>query len=315
MIKYKDYYQTLGVDRKASEKEIKSAYRKLAKQYHPDANPGSKDAESKFKEITEAYEVLKDSDKRSRYDMLGSNWKAGADFRPPPDMSGFNFDFNQFGGGGGGQSAFSDFFEILFGQTFASGMPGGRTTGGGTRAQRGQDQEAEVELSIEEIARGTMRTIQITAPGQKSKTLEVKIPQGVRAGSRVRVPGEGGLSMTGGSRGDLYLRVKIKPHSYFQSDGDNLISELPITPAQAVLGAEASVTTIDGTVKVTIPAGSQSGRLLRLKNRGLPKLKQEARGDQMVKLKIVVPTHPTAEEHDLYQKLLALENSKKSEQG
>lgn len=312
LVKYKDYYAILGVDRKATDKEIKSAYRKLARQHHPDANQNNPQAEEKFKEIGEAYEVLKDPEKRRRYDMLGSNWKAGADFRPPPDFSGgFNFDFGDLGGMGRG-SPFSDFFEVLFGQAL-SGAAGGGAGGragvppGAGRVRKGLDQEADIELSVEEIARGTTRNIQVTAPGQKTKTLEVKIPRGVRTGSRVRVSGEGGLSMDQGPRGDLYLKVKVKPHAYYQLEGDNLISELQLSPAQAVLGGEATVTTIDGPVKITVPAGTQSGRLLRLKARGLPKLKQDIRGDHLVRVKIVVPTNPTPEELKLYEELSKLE--------
>lgn len=309
MVKYKDYYDTLGVARNASDKEIKSAYRKLARQYHPDANPGDPKAEEKFKDITEAYEVLKDADKRRRYDMLGSNWKAGSDFRPPPDFGGgFNFDLGDLGKG----SAFSDFFEILFGQHFGDAAGGGRAQGArqAARPMKGQDQEAEIELSVEEIARGTTRNIQVSAPGLKNKTLEVTIPAGMRTGKKVRVSGEGGLSGGGGPRGDLYLRIKIKPHPYFTVDGDNLVSDLPISPAKAVLGGEATVVTLDGPVKLVVPAGSQSGRLLRLRGRGLPRYKQEGRGDHLFKIKLVVPAEVTPEERALYEKLAALEDER-----
>lgn len=318
MVKYKDYYDTLGVSRKATDKEIKAAYRKLARQHHPDANQGNQEAEEKFKEIAEAYEVLKDPDKRRKYDMLGSNWKAGAEFRPPPDFGGFSFDFGDlsgfgrgpFGGRGGGGSAFSDFFEMVFGQTF--GAEGGPAPGpgGAPRPSRGQDQEAELELTLEELAFGTARNIQISGPGLKDKTLEVKIPAGLRAGKKVRVPGEGGISAGGGSRGDLFLKIKVKPHSYYTIDGDNLISDLPISPAKAVLGGEATVSTLDGPVKIVVPPASQSGRMLRLRGKGLPKYKQDGRGDQLAKLKIVVPTEPSAEERELYQKLAELETAK-----
>jgi curved DNA-binding protein len=320
LVKYKDYYATLGVSRDATEKDIKSAYRKLARQFHPDANQSSKESEEKFKEISEAYEVLKDPEKRRRYDMLGSNWKSGADFRPPPaGDGGFTFDFSQFGGGAAG-SPFSDFFEMLFGGGFSGGMPGGMGGmnagragagfGTGSRANVGADQEAEIELSLEEVARGTTRNIQITAPGHKTRTLEVKIPPGVRTGSKVRVSGEGGINPSGGQRGDLFLKVRIKPHPYYSIDGDNLITELQISPAQAVLGGEATVTTIDGPVRITIPPSSQTGRLLRLKAKGLPKLKSDLRGDHLVRVKIVVPTELSAEERSLYEQLLVLERDK-----
>lgn len=309
MVKYKDYYATLQVPRSAADKEIKASYRKLARQYHPDANPGKKDAEEKFKEITEAYEVLKDPEKRRRYDTLGANWKAGADFTPPPGFSGFSFDFGNLGDLGR-SSPFSDFFETLFGQTFKAGGEAGGGFGQGKRTARGPDQEADIELSIEEIARGATRNIHVSAPGARPKTLQVKIPAGVRGGSKVRVPGEAGPSPVGGSAGDLFLRVKIKPHQEFTLEGDNLVSELQITPAQAVVGGEAAVTTLDGQVKINIPPLSQTGRLLRLRERGLPKLKQTIRGDHLVRLKVVVPANVSAEEKELYEKLLDLEKRK-----
>jgi curved DNA-binding protein len=311
MVKYKDYYETLGVKRNADEKEIKAAYRKLARQYHPDANPGSKTAEEKFKEISEAYEVLKDADKRRKYDTLGANWKNGADFEPPPDFGGFSFDFGNMQG-----SPFSDFFETLFGQHFGSPTnQGGPPNFRGPRG-KGQDTEAEIELTIEEVAKGTTRNIHVSGPSSsKPKTLQVKIPAGVRTGSKVRVPGEGGMSMGGGESGDLFLKVKIKPHPVFTIEGENLISELPITPAQAVLGGEASVQTLDGPVRINIPALSQNGKMLRMRERGLPKLKQSVRGDQLVRLKITIPTVLTAEEKALYEQLLELEQKHKSAAG
>lgn len=315
MVKYKDYYDTLGVARNAQEKDIKAAYRALARKYHPDANPGDKTAEDKFKEISEAYEVLKDPDKRRRYDLLGSNWKNGADFTPPPGFDGFNFDFGGFAKG----SPFSDFFETLFGQHFGTGTgTGTEATGGegpsigfGRRTTKGQDSEADIELTIEEVAQGTARNVHVTKPGSKPKTLQVKIPPGVRAGSKVRVPGEGGPSVSGGVPGDLYLKVKIKQHPIFAIEGENLVTELQVTPAQAVLGGEATVTTLDGQVKINIPPLSQNGRLLRLRERGLPRLKQTTRGDQLVRLKIVIPNTVTPEEKALYEQLMDLEKQRK----
>lgn len=315
-VKYKDYYGTLGVQRTATEQEIKSAYRKLARQYHPDTNPGNKGAEEKFKEIAEAYEVLKDPDKRKRYDMLGANWKAGADFNPPPDFSGFSFDFGNLGGFGKA-SPFSEFFDALFGQTFgqqggAAPQPGaspfsrGRA---GADPAKGLDQEAEIELTVEELARGAARNIQVTKPGQGSKNLQVKIPAGVRPGSKVRVPGEAATSAPGGKAGDLYLRVKVKPHATFTLEGDNIVSELRISPALAVIGGEVTVETLDGSVHINVPPLSQNGRMLRLRERGLPKLKQTVRGDHMVRLKVEIPKQVKPEEKELYEKLLALEKN------
>ncbi|HEY9787410.1 MAG TPA: DnaJ C-terminal domain-containing protein [Candidatus Obscuribacterales bacterium] len=314
MVKYKDYYAILGVPRSATDKEIKAAYRKLARQYHPDANKG-KGAEEKFKEIAEAYEVLKDPEKRKRYDMLGSNWKAGDQFRPPPDFGGFSFDFGDFAKG----SPFSDFFEALFGQTFGTGAPGKPGAGGqpaskagagGAQGKRALDQEAEIELGIEELAKGTTRTLQISAPGVKTKTIEVKIPAGVRSGSKIRVPGEGSRSPVGGAAGDLYLIVKVKPHDQFTIEGDNLICSLSLSPAQAVVGSEASVPTLEGPVKIRIPAGTQNGRMLRLRGRGLPKIKDTVRGDLLVKTKIVIPSELTEEEKRLYEQLAKIEQSR-----
>lgn len=314
-VKYKDYYQVLGLSRSATDKEIKANYRKLARQYHPDANPGSQTAEEKFKEITEAYEVLKDPEKRRRYDMLGGNWKNGADFTPPPGFNNFNFDFSNLGGfGGKAGSPFSDFFDVLFGQTFGTGAQGA-ATGGGTSgsasARKAQaqkfDQEADIELTIEELARGTARNIQVTRPGQAGRTLAVKIPAGVRPGSKVRVPGEGPQNPQGGASGDLFLRVKVKPHPFLTIEGDNLISELQISAPLAVLGGEATVNTLDGAVHINVPPLSQSGRMLRLRERGLPKLKQTVRGDHLVRLKVVLPTALSPEEKALYESLLSLE--------
>lgn len=312
-MKYKDYYSILGVPRSATDKDIKAAYRKLAREHHPDANQGNKQAEDKFKDLAEAYEVLKDPDKRKRYDTLGSNWKNGADFTPPPGFKDFQFDFSNFGGFAN-SSPFSDFFEALFGQTFGaemSGAAGGGQTAGG---RRGLDQEADIELALEEIAKGTTRNIHISAPGAKPKTLQVKIPAGVRAGSKVRVPGEAGPSPMGGPPGDLFLKVKIKAHPHFSLEGENLVSELQISPAQAVVGGEATVKTLDGPVKINIPPQSQNGRMLRLRERGLPKLKQTTRGDHLVRLKITMPADITPEEKELYEKLLELERNKVAQQ-
>ncbi len=317
-VKFKDYYETLGVSRQATEQEIKGAYRKLARKFHPDANKGTKGSEEKFKEIGEAYEVLKDPEKRRRYDMLGANYKAGADFRPPPGAGGANFDFGNLGGMGG-NSSFSDFFEMLFGQSMAgqgsapnpfsgAGAFGGAGTFAGqsrTRASRQPARhEAEIELTIEEMAKGTTRTLEITAPGASAKQVEVKIPAGVRPGSKVRVAG----GKTGADGADIYLTVKAKPHSYFTLDGNHLLCELNLLPSQAVLGTEVTVTTLDGPKTVKVPAGSQAGRTLRLRGRGLPGMKGAPAGDQLVKIKIVIPTKPTAEELKLYEQLAKLES-------
>jgi len=335
LVKFKDYYEILGVGRKASDAEIKAAYRKLARKTHPDANKNDPTAEEKFKELIEAYEVLKDPDKRKRYDTLGADWKAGDNFRPPPQPSGatdggFGFEFGNFGDLRG-NSAFSDFFDSLFGQTFSSGaggagpqsgaggfgagqqrsQPGGAPGAGAGGKRRTLDQEADIELTVEELAKGARRTLQVSTPGGKPKTIEVKIPAGIRPGKKVRVAGEGATMNGGAQKGDLYLRVKAKPHNYFTIDGDNLICELEITPAQAVIGSEAIVTTIEGPVKIRVPAGSQNGRLLRLKGKGLPSVAaagaEVLKGDQLVRCKITIPTQISDKEKELYEQLSKLE--------
>lgn len=322
-LKFKDYYQTLGVTRSATQQEIKSSYRKLARKHHPDANKGDKASEEKFKEISEAYEVLKDPEKRKRYDMLGSNWKAGADFKPGSEggFGGFDFDFGNFqkgAGGSGGGGGFSDFFEALFGQ---AGGPFGGAQGAASRfgtrqarphsatagraGLRPHEQQADIELTVEELARGAQRTLKVTPQGEKGKTIEVKIPKGVRAGSKIRIAGQGAMTPTG--RGDLILRIKVRAHKDFTIDGDNLICEVTLKPGVAVSGGQALVPTLDGPVKIKIPALTQSGRTLRLKGRGLPILKQTTTGDLLVKVKITVPDNPSEKEKELYAKLAEIE--------
>ncbi len=312
MVKFKEYYDTLGVSRTATQKDIKTAYRQLARKFHPDANKGDKTSEEKFKEIAEAYEVLKDPEKRKRYDRLGSNWKDGADFRPPPDFGGgFSFDFDKFGEFSRTGGPFSDFFDMLFGQTF-----GGGTAPGGQAKQRSQmdprkqaqpfDQEAEIELTVEELHHGAQRTLKITPPGSPAKTVNVNIPAGVKPGSKVRVSAESIQSPAGG---DVYLRVRVKPHEKFTIDGDNLLCEVELSPAMAVLGGQAEVPTLEGNVKIKIPAGTQNGKLLRLKGRGLRNLKKKTTGDLLIRTKIVVPINPSDEEKRLYQELYELEKA------
>ena len=250
--------------------------------------------------------------------MLGANWKAGSDFTPPPGFSGFNFDFSNLGGFGKGNSTtsspFSDFFDVLFGQTFGT-QPGSSGTAGAEasadRRRKSMDQEAELELTIEELARGAARNIQVTRPGQPGKTLQVKIPAGVRPGSKVRIPGEGAPAPMGGPGGDLFLKVKIKPHAFLTLEGDNLVSELHISAPLAILGGETAVNTLDGPVHINIPPLSKNDRMLRLRERGLPKLKQSLRGDHLVKIKIQIPASISPEEKRLYQELLNLEKSNK----
>jgi len=325
-VQFRDYYDVLGVARTATEDEIKSAYRKLARKYHPDVNPGDKSAEEKFKEINEAYEVLSDADKRKKYDELGPNWKAGQDFRPPPNWEGANVEFGDFGdffGGGRGASGFSDFFESLFG-----GRRGPRRGAG--FAMRGQDVEAEIPLTLEEAHRGVKRTITLqvteTCPDCKGsgvkdgktcptcrgagairrpKSLEVTIPAGVREGSVIRLPGQGEPGSSGAPAGDLFLRVRLQPHRLFNIVGENDVQiELPVAPWEAALGAKIPVPTLDGPVEMKIPPGAQGGQRLRLRGQGLNR-RGGGRGDEYVKIRIVIPPKLTPKEKELFEKLAA----------
>lgn len=307
MVKFRDYYEILGVPRTASQDEIKAAYRKMARKHHPDVNKNDAGAEDRFKEIGEAYEALKDPERRKKYDQLGKNWKDGDNFKPPPDM-GFNFDFGNLHDLNS-NPAFSDFFDMLFGQTF--GTPQQQKAGQAAAAQqhrrRSLDQEADIELSVEELAKGARRTLQVSTPGGKPRTIEVKIPAGLRPGKKVRVPGEGATATGSSEKGDLYLRIKLKAHGYFTIDGDNLVCEISITPAQATIGSEVSVNTIDGPIKIRVPAGTQSGRLLRLKGKGLPTRDGGAPGDQLVRTKVVIPGTLTEKQKALWEELAKLD--------
>ncbi len=292
---YRDYYKILGVGRAATEKEIKSAYRKLAQKYHPDKNPNDKAAEDRFKEINEAYEVLGDPQKRAKYDQLGANYaqweRAG---RP-----GGGFDFSQWQTRGDvrdfegmfGSSGFSDFFETLF---------GGRGFGGAQSARlRGQDVDQPVEIALEEAFHGARRTLQ-----KGGRRLEVTIPRGARTGTRVRLPGEGG---PGQPAGDLYLVVSVRPHDRFQRDGDDLLVETPVDLYTAVLGGEVRVPTFTGDVLLTVPPETAAGRRFRLSGRGMPRLRRpDEHGDLYAVLTIQLPQDLTDEERALFQKLAAL---------
>ena len=308
-VKFQDYYEILGVGRDASEDEIKRAYRKLARKYHPDVNK-DKEAEERFKQINEAHEVLKDPEKRKLYDQLGSDWQAGQDFKPPPGWEDAHFEFRtgpgtesfDFGGG------FSDFFEALFGGRMAGG---GRASGRQRSwVMRGQDHEAEIEIDLESAYRGATRTLtlqghEIDPQGQVRPTvqnIQVKIPAGVTDGTRIRLTGKGGEGMGGGPPGDLYLKVRIEPHPRFSLDGRNLQTEVPVTPWEAALGATVQVATMDGTVNLKIPPNSQSGKKLRLRGKGFPK-KTGERGDLIARLKIVIPKNLTAREKELFAEM------------
>jgi curved DNA-binding protein len=301
-VAFRDYYETLGVSRDATADEIRSAYRKLARQYHPDVNkePG---AEDRFKEIAEAYEVLRDPEKRERYDRLGANWKAGEDVSGAPGYEGFSQQggfggFTREGGFGGarvhfGGEEFSDFFESLFG---AQGQR--RTRGFDGFQARGGDQEATLELSLEEAAAGGRRRISLA----DGRDYEVNIPAGVRDGQRVRLAGEGGGGAGGGPTGDLFLRVRIKPHPRFRVEGRDLYMDLPLTPWEAALGATVEVPTLSETRRLKVPAGSPSGRRLRLRGEGMPSQGGKP-GDLYATVKIMVPKRLSKDERELFERL------------
>jgi DnaJ-class molecular chaperone len=289
-VKFQDYYQILGVSRTASEADIKKAYRKLARKYHPDFNPNNKQAEEKFKQVQEAYEVLSDADKRTKFDQLGANWKNGAEFTPPPNWEHMDFGemFGQASRGRtrqaptGGAGGFSDFFEALFG-----GM-------GGLGRQAGEA-EAEMGLPLEEMHRGTTRRLAVRI-GNTQKSIEVRIPPGARDDSKIRVPG-GGLN-----GGDLFVRLKMEPDHRFAVKGDDTESDIAITPWEAALGNQVEVETLDGKAEIRIPPGIGSGQKLRLKGQGL-NVRGGGRGDHFVKIKIVVPKTLSDEEKRLFQEL------------
>jgi len=281
----------MGVPRGASQDDIKRAYRKLARKYHPDVSK-EKDAEEKFKELQEAHEVLKDPEKRAAYDQLGPDWRAGQDFRPPPDW-GQGFEFSR-GRGGAGTGEFSDFFSELFGEhsPFGGARRGGRARGGFAAA--GQDHTARVEIDLEDAYRGGTRTIELRSPEMtpdghvtvRPRTLRVAIPAGVTEGQQIRLAGQGSPGIGGGPAGDLFLEVSIRPHPLFRVDGRDVTLTLPIAPWEAALGETVAVPTLGGSVEMKLPAGARAGQKLRLRGRGLP---GNPPGDQLVLLKIVLP--------------------------
>lgn len=293
-MKYQDYYKTLGVARDAGKDEIKRAYRRLARKYHPDVSK-QVDAEEKFKEIGEAYEVLKDGEKRSRYDQLGTNWKAGQDFSPPP---GWESTFNFRGSGGHGPVDVSDFFSSLFGEQL-----GGRHTGFSQGASRGQDHSVRVAIGVEDAYQGVERVLQLrtsTGSAMDTRKLSVKIPAGVTHGQQIRLAGQGKSGARGGPRGDLYLEVELEPHALYRVEGKDVFVELPITPWEAALGATISVPTLGGKVELKIPEGSSGARKLRLKGRGLG---GKQPGDQYVLVQIVTPPPDSEDKREFYQQM------------
>lgn len=295
----RDYYEVLGVSRSASADEIKKAYRKLAKKHHPDANPGDSGAQKTFAEITEAYEVLGDEDKRAKYNQFGNNWsKVGGSAGQSP--------FDGFGGGGGGAGGF-DLNDILGGM-FGGGGGGGSPFGGGggrrqSRTQKGQNLEAEIRVPFQVGILGGEHELGINTSG-KTQRLTVKVPPGINDGGKIRLAGQGNPGIGGGPAGDVIVTIKIAGHPWFRREGNNLIVEVPMTPSEAALGAKVDVPTLtDGTIVMSIPAGTSSGAKLRLRGNGVSDRKTGVRGDQLVHLKIVTPKDLSPEAEELFRQL------------
>ncbi len=305
---FKDYYEIMGVKKDASQDEIKRAYRKLARKFHPDVSKEA-DAETRFKEIGEAYEVLKDPEKRAAYDQLGSNWKAGQDFNPPPGWDA-GFEFSGGGFTGSDNADYSDFFESLFGRGgFGTGTGRGYRTGGaGGFNMRGQDHHARILIDLEDAYSGASRAITLQAPEMdasghvvnRTRTLNVKIPKGVKQGQRIRLSGQGAPGMGDAPAGDLYLEIEFKPHSYYRVDGHDVYLDLPLAPWEAALGAKVKVPTPSGVLEVKIAKGTQAGKKMRLKGKGIP---ASTPGDLYVVAQIVLPEADTPEKEELYRKM------------
>ena len=303
VMEYRDYYQLLGVARDATQAEIKSAYRKLARKFHPDVSKET-DSEEKFKQVGEAYEVLKDAEKRAAYDQLGSQWKEGQDFRPPPDWdAGFEFS----GGFEDAGSAYSDFFESIFGR--GNGGFGGRSSGFRAHSPaQGQDHHARIYIALEDSYNGATREITLHAPqldangrvNTQERTLSLKIPRGLREGQHIRLAGQGVSGRGGGPSGDLYLEIEFQPHDIYRVDGRDVYLDLPVAPWEAALGAKLKVPTPNGAVNLNIPKGSQSGRKLRLKGRGIP---GTPAGDLIATLRLVLPAAETESARELYREM------------
>jgi DnaJ-class molecular chaperone len=336
---YKDYYSILGVPKSAAEKDIKSAYRKLARKWHPDQNPDNqRAAEEKFKDIQEAYEVLGDPEKRKKYDFLGSDWQRAAreadQHRSYRQAQGADFgNFGNFGGAGGatGASGFSDFFDMFF-----SGIGRQRTSGFSAAQQRGEDLESTIELSLHDAFEGGKKSVTLqvedlcprchgtgtdrnricpqchgTGRVRETKRFDVTIPRGVRDGQRIRLGGQGASGQGSGPRGDLYLVVHLASDGRYERKGDDLYVDLPVNIYDLILGAEVRVPTMTGDVTMTIPAGTQNNKMLRLSGKGMPKLKDGGFGDEYVRLIGQLPTNLTDKEQKLFRELAGMRNGKR----
>lgn len=318
-MEFKDYYSTLGLQKGATEKEIKQAFRKLARKYHPDVNPGDKSAEAKFKEINEANEVLSDPEKRRKYDELGSNWRAYEQAGPGAARPG-----GGFSGGGpggfrtmtpdemrdmfGGGDSFSDFFNTFFGGAVGDAQAeGGRRTRGRGRGRQGRDLEQEIELSLDDAFHGTTRRLAIKHDGH-ARTVDVRIPAGVGDGSRVRIAGEGEMGSGGASSGDLYLRIRLSPHPTFERKGKDLYTTVHIPLTTAVLGGEAEVQTLSGkTLRLKVPATTQNGQTFRLKGHGMPSTSKPEPGDLYATVDVQLPRNLTAAQRKHFEALAELD--------
>jgi DnaJ-class molecular chaperone len=340
-VNYKDYYAILGVPKNAAEKDVKSAYRKLARKWHPDANPdNARQAEEKFKDIQEAYEVLGDPEKRKKYDVLGSDWQRAAreadqhrSYRQAQgaDFGGFSANFGN--AGAGGASGFSDFFDMFF-----SGIGRQRTGGSGftSSQQRGEDLESTIELSLHDAFEGGRKSVTLqvedmcprchgtgtdrnricpqchgTGRVRETKKFDVTIPRGVRDGQRIRLAGQGASGPGGGPRGDLYLVVHLGNDDRYERKGDDLYLDLPVSIYDLILGAEVRVPTMNGDVTMTIPPGTQNNKMLRLTGKGMPKLKDGGYGDEYVRLIGQLPTNLTDKEQKLFRELAGIRNGKR----
>ena len=317
-VQFRDYYETLGVAKTASDDEIKSAFRKLARKHHPDVAKDKKSAEEKFKQINEAYEVLSDPEKRKKYDQLGAGWNQPGGFQPPPEWArggaGGGFRRSAGGNGGGvefefGGTGFSDFFEAFFGGGRGESAFGGGFGRRAATAERGQDVEADIMVTLEEALNGSRRQVSLRRGGSnKTETYQVKIPRGVREGQRIRLAGQGEAGARGGKSGDLFLRVRLARHPDFSVEGSDLIYEVALAPWQAALGTELEVPTLEGDRRLKIPGGTQGGQRFRLRERGLPNV-NGTRGNLYVVTQIGIPKKLTEREREIWKQLAALHDA------